>query len=158
MAYLAQREPSKAVATYREQLQRAEGHRRLIEECLHAHGAKASALKDAAMRLGAINWTLFLQIQPDTPGRFAAFVFARTQLKIAGYELLLRMAEGAADRATVAMAEQVLAEERAGATRLKSLFDRAVETSLRALAAPQPSLSPPAARGAVPMQSSKWDA
>jgi ferritin-like metal-binding protein YciE len=119
-----------------QQLERAEAHRRLIEDCLQAHGAKSSALKDAAMRLGAINWTLFFQVQADTPGRFAAFVFARTHLKIAGYELLRRVASSAGDRATVAMAEQVLGEERAGAALLRGMFDKAVEASLQALPAP----------------------
>jgi ferritin-like metal-binding protein YciE len=116
-----------------EQLRRADDHRLQIEDCLHAHGASSSALKDAAMRLGAINWMLFSQVRADTPGRFAAFVFARTHLKIAGYELLRRMAQRAGDEATAMMAERVLIEERAGAALLTTMLEKALDASLRTL-------------------------
>jgi ferritin-like metal-binding protein YciE len=114
---------------YEEQLVRAEAHRRLVEQRLEAHGAKSSSLKDAAMRLGALNWGLIFQARPDTPGKATAFAFALTHLKIAGYELLNRVAVRAGEQETVAMTEQVLAEERAGAVRLSASFDNAVEAS-----------------------------
>jgi ferritin-like metal-binding protein YciE len=117
---------------YEQQLVRAEAHRELLEARLHVHGAKSSALKDAAMRLGAFNWGLIFQAQPDTPGKATTFAFALTHLKIAAYELLKRVAARAGDEATVAMSEHVLAEERDGASRLSASFDTAVEASLRA--------------------------
>jgi ferritin-like metal-binding protein YciE len=120
---------------YEQQLSRGEVHRRLLRERLEAHGAKSSAIKDAAMRLGALNWGLIFQAQPDTPGKATAFAFALTHLKIAGYELLKRVAIQAGDEATVAMTEQVLADEQEGAARLRASFDRAVEASMEAHAA-----------------------
>jgi ferritin-like metal-binding protein YciE len=124
---------------YEQQLVRAELHRELLEARLQAHGAKSSALKDAAMRLGAFNWGLIFQAQPDTPGKATTFAFALTHLKIAGYELLKRVAARAGDEATVAVAERVLAEERDGASRLSASFDTAAEASFDAREAPRPS-------------------
>jgi ferritin-like metal-binding protein YciE len=122
---------------YEEQLARAEAHRGLLEDRLQAHGAKSSPLKDAAMRLGAFNWGLIFQAQPDSPGKATTFAFALTHLKIAAYELLKRVAARAGDEATVAMTEHVLAEERDGASRLSASFDIAVEASLVARDAPR---------------------
>jgi ferritin-like metal-binding protein YciE len=122
---------------YEEQLARAEGHRRLVEQRLQAHGAKSSSLKDAAMRLGALNWGLIFQAHPDTPGKATAFAFALAHLKIAGYELLNRVAVRAGEQETVEMTERVLADERAGALRLSASFDRAVDASKDALEAPR---------------------
>lgn len=121
---------------YEQQLSRGEVHRTLLRERLEAHGAKSSAIKDAAMRLGALNWGLVFQTHPDTPGKATAFAFAMTHLKIAGYELLKRVAVRAGDEATVTMTERVLADERAGASRLRASFDRAVEASMDAQDAP----------------------
>jgi ferritin-like metal-binding protein YciE len=112
---------------YDQQLDQADRHRRMLEEHLEAHGAMHSALKDAAMRLGALNWGLIFQATIDTPGKATAFAFALTHLKIASYELLGRAAARAGDEATVTMTAQVLAEERAEAARLSASFDSAVE-------------------------------
>jgi ferritin-like metal-binding protein YciE len=117
---------------YEQQLSRGTAHRRLLRERLEAHGAKSSAIKDAAMRLGGLNWSMLFQAQPETPGKSTAFAFALTHLKIAGYELLKRVALKADDGATVVMAEQVLADEQAGASRLSASFDRAVEAAMEA--------------------------
>jgi ferritin-like metal-binding protein YciE len=122
---------------YEQQLSRGEAHRGLLADCLEAHGARSSALKDAAMRLGAFNWGLIFQAQPDTPGKATTFAFALTHLKIAGYELLKRVAARAGDEATVAMTEQMLADERDGASRLSASFDTAVAASLDAREAPR---------------------
>lgn len=122
---------------YAEYLARAEEHRQMLEERLQAHGAKSSALEDAAMRLGALNWSLIFQAQPVSPGKATALVFAMTHLKIAGYELLKRVAARAADEATVAMTERVLMDERAGAARLSESFDTAIEASLDVWNAPR---------------------
>jgi ferritin-like metal-binding protein YciE len=121
---------------YEQQLGRAEAHRDLLEARLRAHGGRSSALKDAAMRLGAFNWGLIFQAQPDAAGKAATFAFALTHLKIAGYELLKRVATLAGDEATVSMTERVLAEERDGASRLSASFDTAVQASLDARDAP----------------------
>jgi ferritin-like metal-binding protein YciE len=119
-------------AVYEEHLDRAERHRRLLEERLHSHDAKPSALKDAAMRLGAFNWSMIFQARPVTPSRATALMFALTHLKIAGYDLLRSIATRAEDQATVELADRMLAEERATAVRLSASFDDAVEASLDA--------------------------
>jgi len=115
---------------YADHLARTEEHRQLLQARLQAHGAKPSAVKDAAMRLGALNWSLIFQAQMVTPGKATALVFALTHVKIASYELLNRVAARAADEATVAMTERVLAGERAGAARLSASFDQVLDASL----------------------------
>jgi ferritin-like metal-binding protein YciE len=109
-----------------------EGHRRMIAERLEDLGAEPSRVKDAAMRLGALNWGAFFQAQPDTPAKLAGFAYAFEHLEIAAYELLERTARRASDQETFAAAEQILAEERAAASRLHELFDAALDASLEA--------------------------
>jgi ferritin-like metal-binding protein YciE len=116
-----------------EHLEETLGQQRLVEARLAAHNASPSALKDATMRLGALNWGLFFQAQRDTPGKLAAFAFAFEHLEIAGYEELLRVAQRAGDEQTVTTAERILREERAAADKIRLAFDRAAEASLQAV-------------------------
>jgi ferritin-like metal-binding protein YciE len=109
-----------------------EEHQRLLDARLQALDAKPSRLKDAAMRLGALNWGMFFQAQPDTPGKLAAFAYAFEHLEIGGYEELRRVAERAGDWETVELADRILGQERAMAERVAASFDAAVEASLRA--------------------------
>ena len=117
---------------YREHLDQSHDQQRLVRERLEAHGGSPSTLKDAAMRLGALNWGMFFQRQPDTPGKLAGFAFALEHLEIGGYELLVRVAERAGDGETVTTVRRILDEERAMARRLVGAFDEAVEGSLEA--------------------------
>jgi ferritin-like metal-binding protein YciE len=117
---------------YSEHLEETRDHRRLVEERLDARGGDPSSLKDAALRLGALNWGAFFQAHPDTPGKLAAFAYAFEHLEIAGYEELKRVAARVGDAETTATAERILAEERAAAEKLAGAFDRAVEASLGA--------------------------
>jgi ferritin-like metal-binding protein YciE len=119
-------------ALYRAHLEETREHRRLVEERLGALGSSPSRLKDAAMKLGALNWGSFFRAHPDTPGKLAAFSYAFEHLEIAGYELLLRVARRAGDEATVAMAQRILLDERAAAQKIKASFDRAAEAALHA--------------------------
>jgi ferritin-like metal-binding protein YciE len=118
---------------YAEHLDETRDHQELVAERLAALGGSSSAFKDAAMRLGALNWGLFFQAQPDTPHKLAAFAFAFEHLEIAGYEQLKRVAERAGDEATAETADRILAEERDTAKRLAGLFDAAAEASLDAV-------------------------
>jgi ferritin-like metal-binding protein YciE len=104
----------------------------LVAQRLEALGGSPSRLKDAAMRLGALNWGGFFAAHPDTPGKLCAFAYAFEHLEIAGYEELRRVAERAGDAETVAVAQRILAEERAAAEKLAGQFDRAMEASLEA--------------------------
>jgi ferritin-like metal-binding protein YciE len=102
-------------------LEETEGHLRKIERRLDDRGATPSAIKDAALRLGALNWGVFFAAQPDTPAKLAGFAYAVENLEVAAYELLLRVARRAGDQETVTLAESILAEEKAAA---KSVADQ----------------------------------
>lgn len=117
---------------YADHLDETREHSRLVEQRLEALGAGPSKLKDAAMRLGALNWGGFFQAHPDTPGKLACFARAFEYLEIGGYEQLKRVAARAGDHETVSLAERILAEERAAAGRIASAFDAAVAASLEA--------------------------
>jgi ferritin-like metal-binding protein YciE len=90
-------------------------------------------LKDALMRLGALNWGGFFQAHPDTPGKLAAFAYAFEHLEVAGYEQLRIVAEKAGDQDTVAAVTGILSQERNAAQQLESLFGEAAERSLAAV-------------------------
>jgi ferritin-like metal-binding protein YciE len=118
---------------YEEHLEETRGHKRLVEERLSARDASPSRLQDAAMRLGALNWSAFFAAQPDTPGKLLAFAYAFEHLEIGGYEHLRRVAQRAADQETVALVGRILPEERVAADRFAGQWDRGVEASLAAL-------------------------
>jgi ferritin-like metal-binding protein YciE len=103
--------PQALSATVADHLAETEGHLAKIERRLDDRGAAPSGLKDAALRLGALNWGVFFAAQPDTPAKLAGFAYAVENLEVAAYELLLRVARRAGDTETVALAESILAEE-----------------------------------------------
>jgi ferritin-like metal-binding protein YciE len=107
-------------------------HQRLIDQRLQARGASPSTVKDAALRLGALNWGGFFGAQPDTPAKLAGFAYAFEHLEIGAYELLRRVAQRAGDAETVAVADRILVPEREAAQKLHSLFDAAVDAALDA--------------------------
>jgi ferritin-like metal-binding protein YciE len=117
---------------YEEHLGETREHARLVEGRLEARGGSTNALKDAAMRLGALNWGAFFAAQPDTPGKLAAFAHAFEFLEIGGYEQLVRVARRATDDETARTADAILVQERAAARKIAAQFDRAVEASLKA--------------------------
>jgi len=117
---------------YSDHLEESRAHQTIVAARLEAHGASPSKLKDAALRLGALNWSGFFGAQPDTPGKLAAFVFAYEHLEIGGYEQLERVAERAGDAKTVQVAGEILAQKRSAAGMVALEFDRVVEASLRA--------------------------
>jgi ferritin-like metal-binding protein YciE len=115
---------------YEEHLAETREHEELVRARLAELGGDASTLKDAALRLGALNWAAFFQAHPDTPGKLAGFAFAFEHLEIAGYELLRRVARRAGDDATAQIAGAILAQERAAAELLSSSFDVAASAAL----------------------------
>jgi ferritin-like metal-binding protein YciE len=116
---------------YENHLEETRRHQQIVEDRLRAHGAGPSRIKDAVMRLGALNWAGFFGAQPDTPGKLAGFTYAFEHLEIAGYEQLKRVARRAGDADTEAAVERILAEERTAAQRLESRFDLAIDAALR---------------------------
>ena len=117
-------------SAYAEHRVETEDHQRLIAARLDARGAGPSKLKDAALRLGALNWGAFFQAQPDTPAKLAAFAFAFEHLETGAYEMLRRIAVRSGDTETEQVATRILAEEHAAADRLRALFDQALDASL----------------------------
>jgi ferritin-like metal-binding protein YciE len=118
---------------YEEHLEQTRGHKARIEERLEARGGSPNTLKDAAMRLGAINWGAFFAAQPDTPAKLAGFAYAFEHLEIAAYQQLRRVADRAGDEATAGTAQTILPEERHAAETLWDGFDRALDATFEAL-------------------------
>ena len=108
----------------------SESHRERLEARLAGHDARASRIKDAALRLGGFNWSLFFQAQPDWAGKLTAFVYAVEHLKIGGYAHLQGLARRAGDRETVMVVDDILDDERQTAAALESQFGHAVNVSL----------------------------
>jgi ferritin-like metal-binding protein YciE len=118
---------------YEEHLEQTRNHKSLIEERLEARGTGPNFLKDAAMKLGAINWGTFFAAQPDTPAKLAGFAYAFEHLEIASYEQLRRVAERAGDESAAGVAQIILPEERHAAETLWDGFDRAIDATLEAV-------------------------
>jgi ferritin-like metal-binding protein YciE len=116
---------------YAEHLDETRDQQALVRERLDELGGSPAPLKDAGMRVGALNWGAFFAAQPDTPGKLAAFAFAFEHLEIAGYEELKLVAQRAGDQPTVAVVDRILAQERTAATKIAAQWDRAVDASLR---------------------------
>jgi ferritin-like metal-binding protein YciE len=116
---------------FRAHLEETRHHAELIEQRLNALGGDPSTLKDAFMRMGALNWAEFFHGHPDTVGKLAAFAFAFEHLEVGGYEQLKRVAQRAGDAETVKAAETILAEEHAAADKLADSFDEAVKVALK---------------------------
>lgn len=123
---------SQLASAYEAHLAESEEHQRLIDTRLQARGASPSKLKDAGLRMGALNWGLFFGAQPDTPAKLAAFSYAFEHLEIASYELLRRVAGRAGDEQTRAVADTILGDERAAAQKVYAAFDNALDASLEA--------------------------
>ena len=117
---------------FEQHLEETREHQRLVETLLDTHGASPNAIKDAAMRLGALNWGAFFGAQPDTPAKLAGFAHAFEFLEVGAYEQLLRVARRANDEDTVRAAEAILVQERAAGAKIAAAFDRAVDAALQA--------------------------
>lgn len=117
-------------ALYEQHREESHEHQRWVGERLETRGGSPSKLKDAAMRLGGVNWSAFFAAQPDTPAKLAAFVYAFEFLQVGGYEQLKRVARRAGDPDTAWLAEAILADERVMAERLRRSFDAAIEASV----------------------------
>jgi ferritin-like metal-binding protein YciE len=117
---------------FRDHLEQTREHQRLIDERLAAHGAGPSRFQAGAMRASALDLGAFFRAQPDTPAKLAGFAYAFEALEIGAYELLSRVARRAGDEETAAVAERILAEERAAAERVASTWDAAAEAGLAA--------------------------
>jgi ferritin-like metal-binding protein YciE len=118
---------------YEEHLEQTRKHKSLIEERLEARGGSPNFLKDAAMKLGALNWGTFFAAQPDTPAKLAGFAYAFEHLEIGSYEQLRRVADRAGDESVAGVAQTILPEERHAAETIWDGFDRALDASLESV-------------------------
>ena len=107
--------PAPLAGAFARHLEETEGHLSRLERRLDDRDATPSAIKDAMLRLGALNWGVFFASQPDTPAKLAGFSYAVENLEVAAYELVLVVARRAGDDETVALAESILAEEKSAA-------------------------------------------
>jgi ferritin-like metal-binding protein YciE len=128
------RDPELARA-FREHLAETREHERRVRARLAARSADPSRVKDLAGRAGGIGMVLFARAQPDTPGKLVAHAYSYEHMEMAAYELLALVAERDGDAETVELARSIRDEEEAMAQRLEQGFDRAVDASLRAVAA-----------------------
>ncbi|HEX8752360.1 MAG TPA: DUF892 family protein [Solirubrobacterales bacterium] len=101
-----------------------------LEARLQERGSDTSTVKDAALRLGALNLGGFFGAQPDTTAKLSGFAYAFENLEIGSYELLKRVAARAGDAQTQQMAERILGEERAAAKKIASSWDRTMRLEL----------------------------
>ncbi len=106
-----------------------------IRECLEAHGGSPSAIKDAVMKLGGKGFLLFARTLPETPGRLLTHAYSYEAMEWAGYQMLRRFAEAAADARTAAVAESIADEERTMMERLEQRFDAIEQLSHQSLSA-----------------------
>jgi len=126
-----------AVATaFADHLEETRSHQAVIEARLDEHEAGPSRIKDAALKVGALNLGAFFTAQPDTPAKLAGFAFAFEHLEVAAYELLRRVAMRAGDDETVRATARILEEEHAAAQTLRAHFDSALAASLEAQGVP----------------------
>jgi ferritin-like metal-binding protein YciE len=118
-------------AVFREHLDETADHERLVQQELERRGEDTSTLKDIAGRVGGWAMVAFAKLNPDTPGKLTAHAYSYEHMELAAYELLGRVAHHAGERPVVELAQVIGSEELAMAERLESLFDVAVEASLR---------------------------
>ena len=117
---------------FEDHLEETRSHQAVVRARLEAHDSDPSRLKDAVMRVGALNLGTFFALQPDTPAKLAGFAFAFEHLEIGGYELLRRVAERAGDPETARVAERIVTDERAAAAAIHGQFEGAMDATLEA--------------------------
>ncbi|HEX8856136.1 MAG TPA: DUF892 family protein [Thermoleophilaceae bacterium] len=121
---------SELAKVFRDHLEETRAQQASVEARLKAHDAGPSRLKDAAMRVGALNWGAFFGAQPDTPAKLAGFAYAFEHLEIAAYEELKRVAARGDDTDTVRIADEIIPQERGTAALIHAEFPRAAEATL----------------------------
>jgi ferritin-like metal-binding protein YciE len=111
-------------AAFRDHLGETQRHRERIAGLLEERGARPSLVKDAVLKAGGLNLSVFFGAQPDSTTKLAGFAFAFEYLEVAAYELLHRVAARAGDEGVVTAAEEILADERRAAERVAKSWDR----------------------------------
>lgn len=107
-----------------------EGHRRLMEECLRAHGELPSVRREARSVVAAMAKGVGDMVRSDKAGKNARDGFVTEHMEIAAYELLERLAERAGDEMTAEAARTIKAEEIAMAEVIDANWDRFLDLTL----------------------------
>jgi ferritin-like metal-binding protein YciE len=107
-------------------------HLALLEARLQAHGKTPSKVKDAGMAFAAIGKAMTDKLRSDNAGKIARDGFVAEHLEIAAYEMLERVADRAGDTETADVARRNKADEQAMADKIATLWDLAVDLSLKA--------------------------
>ena len=115
---------------FTQHLEETEGQERLVREQLERRGAKPSAVKDVAGRVGGWGMIVFARVNPDSPGKLAMHAYSYEHMEEAAYELLGRIAERVGEEPVRALAGQIRDQERAMAERIAAHWDNAVSASL----------------------------
>jgi ferritin-like metal-binding protein YciE len=116
---------------FREHRRETEEHERVVHEQLRSHGARSSAVKDLAGRVGGWGMILFARMNPDTAGKLVAHAFSYEHMELAAYELLRRVAERGEEPAVAKAAGLIGRQEQLMADRLQRQWPRAVDVALR---------------------------
>jgi ferritin-like metal-binding protein YciE len=124
-------EDEQLAQTYREHLEQTEKHEEVVAQRLEDHEMKPSAVRDLHMRAAKAGLNELMDKPPDGQAKMAMNLFAVEALEIAGYELLVRIAERSDDGETGQAAQKLLDEEREAAKSIQEGFARTVELMLQ---------------------------
>src|SRR5215217_6603076 len=116
---------------FSQHLHETERQEERVRDLLQAADAAPSKVKALGGRAGGVGMVLFAKFQPDTPGKLVAHAYSYEHMELAAYELLRQVAERAGEERVASVARDIGDEERRMAGRLGSVFDRAVDASLR---------------------------
>ncbi len=125
----------RAAEAFARHLPETEEHERLVRERLEARDASPAKIKDLLGTLTGQGFVAFAASQPDTPGKLVAHAYSYEHMEEAAYALLSLLAERVGDAETLEVAHRIERQEQAMGERLETLFDDAVEASLRDLGA-----------------------
>lgn len=112
---------------YEEHLEQTYEHQRQLKERIEAHDCEVSPVERLTMRSEALGLRQLADIAPESPAKLAMHFYALGNLEVAAYELLKRIATQAGDEDTAEVAEKILEEERAAASKVEETFDRSAE-------------------------------
>lgn len=107
-----------------------------IAERLRALGGEPSRAKDTGNALISFGKGVVDALRTDNAGKNLRDAYIGEAVEIISYQLLIATARRGGDDETVALAESILAEERAAQDKLTDLIDHAVEVSLEVEGAP----------------------
>ena len=116
----------------RTHIEQTERHKVLIRGLLETHGASPSTIKDTGNAAIAAGKAVLDRARPDNAGKNARDCYIGEATEIASYELLKAVATRAADEQVIAVADEILGEERAMLAQLETTWDHVALLSLQA--------------------------